>query len=156
MTSKLGLELLTHSEGCRLESYQDDGGKWTIGFGTTMYPFGKPVQPGDKLESKEQAFALLQHDLKIFEVGVAKLVNVPLDQWEFDALVVLAYNIGLGEKGLGGSTILKLINSGGSIDEIEEWWMKWNKIKGKFNQGLLNRRKAEFHLFKTGTLKYFN
>ena len=88
-TSKLGLELLEHYEGCKLEAYQDHGGVWTIGIGTTRYPFGKKVQKGDTLESREQAIALMEHDLKMFEVVVAKLVNVPLDQNEFDALIVL-------------------------------------------------------------------
>jgi lysozyme len=113
--------------------------------------------------------------LKIFEVGVAKLVNVPLDQNEFDALVVFAYNCGVGEFGLGGSTLLKRINAGASMDQIEEAWLRFRKStldhdgkdndndgiideKGEKgdNTGLLNRRKSEFYLFKYGVNKFYN
>lgn len=173
--SKLGLELLEHYEGCKLEAYQDQGGVWTIGIGTTRYPFGKKVQKGDTLESREQAIALMEHDLKMFEVVVAKLVNVPLDQNEFDALVVFAYNCGTGEFGLGGSTLLKRINAGAPMDQIEEAWLRFRKStldrdgkdndedgiidepgeKGD-NKGLINRRKSEFHLYKNGVNKFFN
>ena len=32
--SEEGISLIKHFEGCRLESYQDSVGIWTIGFGT--------------------------------------------------------------------------------------------------------------------------
>lgn len=153
-TSALGLELLEHYEGCKLEAYQDQGGVWTIGIGTTRYPFGKPVQKGDTLESRQQAIALMEHDLKIFEVGVAKLVNIPLDQNEFDSLVVLTYNIGIGA--LKESTIRKKINFNASVDEIEKAWMMWVYDNGKVINGLINRRKSEFYLYKNGVNKFFN
>ena len=38
----------------------------------------------------------MQHDLKIFERAVNGAVKVPLTQNQFDALVSLSYNIGVG------------------------------------------------------------
>lgn len=163
MLSTSGMELLKHFEGCKLEAYQDTGGVWTIGIGTTCYPFGAKVKKGDKLENIEQAIALMEHDVKIFELAVAKLVHVPIDQNEFDALVVLVYNIGIGRddkfgrSGFMASTLLKKINVGASINDIEKAWMMWVYDDGRVIDGLVRRRKAEFHLYKTGTLKfYFN
>ena len=152
--SNKGLELLTHFEGCKLNAYQDSRGKWTIGYGTTVYPWGAKVSEGDTLESVNQAIELRQHDLKKFENAVAKLVNVPMDQSEYDALVVLAYNIGTGEEGLGGSMLLKKINDMAPIDEIEKQWMRWVNSAGKYVKGLENRRRAEFHFYKHGELKW--
>jgi len=154
MTGKHGLQLIEHYEGCYLQAYQCPAGVWTVGIGTTRYPFGEQVKEGDTLESRQQAVALMQGDLKRFELAVAKLVDVPLDQHEFDALVSLVYNIGVGA--YKDSTLLKKINAGAGVDEIVLEWMRWNKAGGKVSQGLINRRKSEVHLYRHGELKFFN
>lgn len=153
-TSLQGQQLLEKLEGCKLDAYQDQGGVWTIGIGTTVYPFGVKVKKGDKLESRQQAIELMMHDLKMFEVAVAKLIDVPLDQNEFDALVLLAYNI--GTKAFADSTLRKKINLNAPVEEIEKAWMLWVYDNGKVINGLINRRKSEFHLYKYNEIKLFS
>ena len=57
----VALPLVKEFEGCRLTAYPDPGTgaePWTIGWGSTTYPDGKPVQPGDHI-SQALADALL-------------------------------------------------------------------------------------------------
>jgi lysozyme len=51
-------DLIKRFEGCRLEAYQDSVGVWTIGWGTTRYPDGSPVSPGDKITQAEADYYL--------------------------------------------------------------------------------------------------
>ena len=53
-----GLALTKAGEGLRLESYQDSGGVWTIGYGHT----GPEVHEG-LVWTQEQAEEALKHDL---------------------------------------------------------------------------------------------
>jgi lysozyme len=103
--------------------------------------------------TKEQADAALVADLERFERGVMAMVNVPLTQGQFDALVSFAYNVGLDDdadtfaEGLGDSTLLRKVNAedfAGAADEFP----KWNKNDGKVMLGLKRRRAAEKALFE--------
>lgn len=125
----------------------------TVGYGNTYHPDGKPVRKGDKI-TKQQAEAYLPIIVKTFAISVSQALKVNLQQHQFDALVCLAYNIGVGN--FEKSTLLKLINKGAGMDEIEKWWLVWNKAKGKVLNGLTARRKSEFHLYKEATIKIFN
>lgn len=151
--SILCYSLLKHHEGCELEAYECSGGKMTIGYGNTYHPDGKPVRKGDKI-TKQQAEAYLPLIVKTFAISVNQALKVNLQQHQFDALVCLAYNIGVGN--FEKSTLLKLINKGAGMDDIEKWWLVWNKAKGKVLKGLTARRKSEFHLYKEATIKIFN
>ena len=46
---------LKHSEGCRLEAYQDSEGVWTIGYGSIRYARNDTVGTGDKRETRQVA-----------------------------------------------------------------------------------------------------
>ena len=84
--STAGINLICSFEGLRLKAYDDGGGVWTIGYGTTIYPNGVQVKKGDTC-TLEQAKAYMAHDLKRFESAVNSAVTVPINQNQFDALV---------------------------------------------------------------------
>jgi len=141
--SNNGLNLIKQFEGLRLNAYDDGVGVWTIGYGTIKYPNGVRVKRGDKI-TQAQADQYIANDVATFERAVNMLVNVPLNQNQFDALVSFTYN--LGATNLSASTLLKKLNSkdyNGAAGEFQ----KWNKAGGKVMTGLVRRRKAEMELF---------
>ena len=86
------------SEGKRLAAYRDCVGVWTIGYGHTSRAGSPQVTPGLKIGDAE-ADEILSRDLGLFERGVADALHkakCKVLQREFDALVDLAFNIGLG------------------------------------------------------------
>ncbi|OQS41126.1 lysozyme [Chromobacterium haemolyticum] len=135
-----GIKLIQGFEGLRLKAYQDSVGVWTIGYGHT----GPDVTPGQVI-TQAQADALLARDLERFEAGVARLVKVPLNQNQFDALVCFSFNLGLGA--LQGSTLLRLLNAGDYAGAAVQF-PRWNKAGGKELPGLTRRRAAEQSLFQ--------
>ena len=138
-----GVNQICNFEGLKLSAYDDGTGVWTIGYGTTRYPNGKRVSEGDRC-SLEQAKTYMQHDLKIFERAVNSSVKVHLKQNQFDALVSLTYNIGVGA--FKHSTLLKKLNSG-DYKEAANQFDVWVNAGGKRLQGLVNRRAMEKKLF---------
>lgn len=142
-TSDLGINLISSFEGTRLSAYDDGVGVWTIGIGTTIYPNGVKVKRGDTCTT-EQAKEYFKHDLNKFESAVNDSVNVPISQNQFDALVSLAYNIGIGA--FDKSTLLRKLNSG-DYNGAADQFLRWNKGGGKVMLGLVRRREAERALF---------
>jgi len=136
--SQEGIDLIKHFEGCELESYLCSAGVLTIGYGTT-----KNVVEGMKI-SQHQAEELLAKDLEEFEEYVEDLIDVPLEQNQFDALVAWTYN--LGPTNLKTSTLRKVLNKG-AYDDVAEQIKRWNKANGKVLNGLVRRRNAEAELF---------
>ncbi|MGR2663680.1 lysozyme [Chromobacterium haemolyticum] len=139
-TSDAGITLVKSSEGLKLVAYKCPAGIWTNGYGHT----GPDVTPGMVI-TQAQADALLARDLERFEAGVARLVKVPLNQNQFDALVSFSYNLGLGA--LQGSTLLRLLNAGDYAGAAAQF-PRWNKAGGKELPGLTRRRTAEQSLFQ--------
>lgn len=141
--SPQGVDLICGFEGLELKAYDDGAGVCTIGYGTTIYPHGKAVQYGDTC-TIEQAKNYMQYDLRRFEQAVTAAVNVPLNQNQFDALVSLSYNIGIGA--FKNSTLLKLLNAS-DYNAASHQFDVWIKAGGKTVQGLVNRRAVEKTLF---------
>lgn len=141
--SSNGLNLIKQFEGLRLSAYDDGVGVWTIGYGTIKYPNGVRVKKGDKI-TQAQAGQYIANDVATFERAVNMLVNVPLTQNQFDALVSFTYN--LGATNLNASTLLKKLNAKDYKGASTEF-QKWNKAGGKVMTGLVRRRKAEMELF---------
>ena len=138
-TSQEGIDLIKHFEGCELESYRCSANVLTIGYGTT-----KNVVEGMKI-SQHQAEELLMKDLEEFEEYVEDLIDVPLEQNQFDALVAWTYN--LGPTNLKTSTLRKVLNKG-AYDDVPEQMKRWNKAGGQVLKGLVRRRNAEALLFE--------
>ena len=139
-TSQQGINLIKEFEGFSERVYICPGGVYTIGYGHT-----KGVQIGDTC-TREKAEEYLRDDLKDTEEAIEALIEVPLTQNQFDALVSLVYNIGSGH--FFDSTIRRVINC--KVADKEEYrraWMMWVKSKGKVLKGLVRRREAEYKLF---------
>lgn len=147
--SDYGVDLIRGFEGLRTSAYLDSVNVWTIGYGTIKYPSGKRVTKGDVC-TEAQAKMYMKNDLKVFVSAVNKLVTVPLNQNQFDALVSLLYNI--GETAFANSTLLRKLNAGdykGAAEQFEVW--NKGRVKGVLQviPGLANRRKAERKVFET-------
>jgi lysozyme len=151
--SKAAVDLLHEFESCRLTAYPDpgsaDGRPWTIGWGST----GAGIGPG-VVWTQEQADARFLSDLAKFEDGVTRLIgSAPTSQGQFDALVCIAYNIGLDEdadtiaEGLGDSTLLRK-HKAGDFEGAAEAFRSWRFNDGRELRGLVRRRAAEAKLYR--------
>lgn len=138
-----GVDLIGQFEGLRLNAYDDGVGVWTIGWGTTVYPNGQKVKKGDKI-TLDQAKQYKAHDLVKFEKAVNDAVKVSLNQNQFNALVSLAYNIGVSA--FTNSTLLKRLNEG-DYKAAADQFLVWVNAGGKRMQGLVNRRNKEREVF---------
>lgn len=137
-----GLKLIKDSEGFREEAYQDTGGVWTVGYGTTRIN-GRAVQKGDKVDELF-ATVLLLEDIASAKDSVKRLVKVPLTQSQFDSLVDFVYN--LGETQFSKSTLLRKLNNKDYVGASEEF-PRWVYDNNKVQPGLVTRRKKERELF---------
>lgn len=133
-----GIDLIKQYEGLRLEAYLCPAGVPTIGYGHT-----KDVKLGQKI-TREQAEKILAEDFIKYESDVAKLIKVPVNSNQLDALTSFAFNVGVGN--LRGSTMLRKLNSGDYTATANEF-DKWVFAAGKKLKGLIARRAAEKKLF---------
>lgn len=115
----------------------------TIGFGST-----EGVKLGDRT-TPPKALARALADVQKFEGALKQCVTVPLHQYEYDAFVSLAYNV--GPTAFCGSTLVRKLNAGdypGACDEILRWRFFQGKdcalaVNQKLCGGLWTRRQAE-------------
>ena len=141
-----GFNLLAELEGVVLNPYKDSVGIPTIGIGSTYYEDGTKVTMKDKAITKERAIQLAKNVVKSFEARVNKSIIVPMTQNQFDAMVLLCYNI--GESGFARSSVVKNFNAG-NLQKAADSFLLWNKAGGKVSKGLTNRRLKERNLFLT-------
>lgn len=132
-----GLTILQYFESCRLEAYWDADGKvWTIGWGDT----GPDVVEGLRITQAEADERLQRRLAREFVPGVLKALTRPVNQAQLDAMVDLAYNIGVSA--FQGSTLVRLFNAGDQAGAAEQF-PRWNKSGGKVLLGLRRRRAAD-------------
>ena len=135
-----GLDALVREEGFSATPYPDHKG-YSIGHGHL-------IKPGENLSyvTPEQARDLLLADVAWAESAVRNSVGVALAQSQFNALVMLAYNIGAGA--FKASTLVRRINAGdpGASSEFG----KWINASGQRNAALVARRERERDLFELG------
>jgi lysozyme len=152
---KVGVDavsIIKEYEGLRLTAYQCPAGIWTIGWGHT-----KGVKEGQRI-SIDQARAFLQADVAEVAAGVNSLLKVGVTQYQFDALVSLAFNVGLDidvdtkAEGLGDSRLLELVNAGEFTFASLEFG-KWVYARHKRRPGLVARRRQESELFQGKLIK---
>lgn len=131
----LGIAALKSREGVRLKAYLDSVGVPTIGYGHI-----KGVKLGQVI-TQAQADAFFLDDLASHALPILSAIKVPVADHERDALISIAFNIGVG--GFTKSTFLKRLNAGdrkGCAEAI----MMWVKPKE-----ITSRRQAERDQFLT-------
>lgn len=138
--SDAGLALTKQFEGLRLEAYRDCGGVWTIGYGHT----GGDVKAG-RLVSGLEAEVLLRADLRDAIGCVNRVVEVPMEQHQFDALVDFCYNAGRGN--FERSSLLAKLNLK-DYEGAAAQFALWVKVDRKPVAGLVRRRAAEAAMFR--------
>lgn len=144
--SRKGIQLLKDFEGLRLNAYRCSAGVATIGYGSCFYPDKSNVKMGDVLRDKEEAEILLINTLVDYDIYVSKYTkSVKLNQYQFDALVCFAFNVGLGN--LSKSTLLKMVLANPNDPNIPAEFLKWNRGGGVVLQGLVKRRRKEAELY---------
>lgn len=139
-TNAAGTQLIKTYEGLHLTPYLCPGKIWTIGYGHT-----RTVRSGLVI-TPEQANQLLEEDLRLVERAVQRLVQVPLNDNQFAALVSFAFNVGIGN--FERSTLLRLLNRGW-YEQVPAQLMRWNRAQGEVLGGLSRRRAAEGRLWDT-------
>lgn len=138
-----GINIIKKFEGFSSKSYLCPGKIWTIGYGHT----GKEVAPNMYI-TRDEAEGVLLNDSERFEDCITDIVSpsIQLNQNQFDALVSLAYNIGV--QAIKNSTLIKELNSGDYKDAANHF-SDWTLVKGKVIAGLTQRRFIEKKLFLT-------
>lgn len=128
-TSDAGLRMLMRFEGAIPYAYNDPLRYATFGVGHLLHK--SPVTSADertwgsKAHPKpERVQPVLREDIRKFEQGVLKLLKKPASQKQFDAMVSLAFNIGLG--GFADSTVLRQHNAGNRGAAADAFLM-WDK-----------------------------
>jgi len=137
-----GYKALHDREGLRLKPYLDTKGVPTISLGVTYYPNGRKVTMQDKPLTIEQAGNLATITADKFAFQVDKLLTSKVNQNQFNALVSLAYNIGIN--GFRNSTVLRKVNINPNDPAIKEAFMMWTK-----NPELKGRRESEVKQYFT-------
>jgi len=134
-----------------LTAYSIGDGMVTIGWGHAEKTKKSNIKVGDKI-TYDQAYEYLKQDLTVSANGVRRIlkrfedkgIDVKLSQDQFDVLVSLAYNSGVGA--LNRSSVIRHIKNGDlekAGRKIENWRLKNRK---KF-PGLVKRRKLESEKF---------
>lgn len=155
-----GKTILKSIEKYRAYSYDDQTGErieeWvpgaTVGYGHLIKESEWPEFCGRGVGPPEADY-IFSKDLSPFELCVMGAIedSFQLAEHKFDALVILAFNI--GQKGFKNSSVVKLINDEHAVtnyDNLEHAWMAWNKSQGKVMRGLINRRTAEWRMYSDG------
>ena len=134
-------ERLKRLEGFRANAYIPvPGDRTTIGYG-----FTDGVKIGDRM-TREEADARLVEELRPYEMAVWQGCTREPNQNEFDAMVLLCFNI--GPAGFRRSTVLKAHNRGDCQAAARAFGL-WNKSGGKVYAGLTKRRAEESALYLT-------
>lgn len=148
--SRACLDLIKRFEQCRLHAYLPTPNDVpTIGWGST----GPDIHLG-MTWTQAQADARFALDVARFADAVEKLLgDAATTQGEFDAMVSLAYNIGIGSAdpnkpgGFTRSSVLRLHKAGDKAGAAAAFLM-WNKQAGKVLNGLTIRRAAEAAMYR--------
>jgi len=141
-----GLELIKRFEGFSSTIYICPAGYLTIGYGHVVRE-----EERERFEDgvdKQEAEDLLQRDVRWAERGVLRLIDVPLTDGQFDALVSFTFNLGTGA--LQRSTLRRKVNREEHA-QVPREFMQWVWAGGKQLKGLVRRRRAEAGAYQSST-----
>ena len=136
-----GIDLIKRFEGFSRTVYFCPAGYPTIGYGHVVKDDENFSAGIDEIQAEE----LLRQDAQIAERAVLRLINVPLTDGQFDALVSFTYNLGGGA--LQRSTLRRKINRE-EHEEVPKELMRWVWAGGRKLKGLVRRRAAEADLYR--------
>ena len=137
-----GMELIKRFEGFSSEIYLDAAGLQTVGYGHLIKSHEKDIFKNGITGT--QAEALLKKDLLLTENAVLRLIKIPLNNNQFDALVSFTFNLGAGA--LQRSTLRRKVNRE-EHEYVPAEFMRWVWADGRKLSGLIKRRKAEAELY---------
>ena len=143
MSNTLVAPLIMGFESCRLKAYQDRGGVWTCGWGSTG-----PDITSTTIWTQQQADDRFAATLSKTLIGVRASVRIPISEKQEAALCSFAYNV--GPEAERTSTLLQYVNSGAWFSVVREW-IKWDHVGKDEDRGLLIRRLKEAAIFLEGS-----
>jgi len=139
--SDAGAHLIESFEGFSSKPYwDDDGGVWTIGFGST-----KGVRKDSPHITRQQAHDRLMREVDATYGAAINALGLPLSQPQFDALTSFVYNVGPG--GVATSTGVGRALRARDWRTAADRLLDWDKAGGRRLLGLTRRRRAERALF---------
>ncbi len=143
-----GKKFIKKHEGLNLKAFKDNY-MITIGYGHAEYPEDSQYKIGDMI-SRETANELFIIDIKEKENDIQRMFRqweqrgngVKVTQGMYDALVSMAYNIGI--RGLRNTEFIEHVEKGDFLIASER--IKTTKVSKEF-PGLEKRRKNEYKMF---------
>ena len=142
-------EAMIEEEGARNVVYRDVAGYPTVGVGHLVRP-ADGLRVGDRV-SQERILDFLDQDLREAEAAVVRLVgDMPINQYEFDALVDLAFNVGEGTLSPGKSPRLNAEIAERDYNGIASE-LGYHHAKGKKANGLVHRSERRANIFVEGS-----
>jgi GH24 family phage-related lysozyme (muramidase)/uncharacterized protein YvpB len=157
------ITLIQQFEGCHRTSSTDDlihaypdplsgGAPWTIGWGTTRYPDGRPVGPNDAI-SRQEADSIFVANL---QVGYWQPLAGRIPHWDAmnaemrSALCSFAYNLGADFYGNSGFATISACLAERRWSALPAALLLYVNPGSVVEAGLRRRRQAEADLWSAG------
>lgn len=137
-----GINLIKRLEGFSQTAYICPAGYSNIGYGHLVRDY--ELERYNKGITEAEAEELLRCDIQAAESAVLRLIDVPLTEGQFDALVSFTFNLGAGT--LQRSTLRRKVNRQAQ-SEVPEQFMRWVWAGGKKLPGLIKRRATEANIY---------
>lgn len=151
---ELALPMIRHFEGFSADAYVDplSGGEpITIGYGTTVYPCGRPVRMGDRV-TRDQAEGYLRwyadRCKAVQESRIPTWGKMTASQQA--AILGFAFNLGANFFGSHGFTTITTNLREANWGAVPETLLLYRNPGSSVEEGLRRRRAAEGELFATG------
>lgn len=132
------LALIRAFEGFSAVPYRCPAGCLTIGYGHVLASDCEPI-------GRSEAEIYLVKDANRAAAAVQQLIQAPLTQFQFDALVSFTFNLGSGA--LQRSALRRRVNDEDHEAAAEEF-LRWIYAGSKKLPGLIRRRQAESRLYQ--------
>lgn len=141
--SSTGLDLIKRRTGLNLKACQDSPGIWFIGYGH----YGD-VHEGMVI-TEDEAQAKLEYEIGRYERLLAETLQVPVNQGQWDALILLVFDRGIAR--IRASTLIRHVNAG-NFEAAAAEFIRWVDVAGRPNMHMVRRREVERLLFLQGSL----
>lgn len=140
--SPASLDLIKRRSGLTLQARQDPAGTWFIG-----YAHYGDVHEGMEITHAE-ADAKLEHEVGRYESLLAAMLEVPVSQEQWDALLLLIFDYGPAR--IRSSTLIRYVNARDFARAAQEF-PKWVQVYGRPDIQMEKRRDVEREMFLRGS-----